>query len=153
MRFLDMNICGWFIKVNHLKGLQLFLHKGYDPLTPIDSDGNTCIHCIASFGTVEILDILLSDKRVKLEYQNYKNETAGMIAAKIGNFKVARQLFKVRASPRRSLDGKYSAWVLAFARKYEKNEKNLQTNITGGDDDEKYFIVAPDPLYSTWYRG
>ena len=150
--FLDMSALAWVISLKNVRALAHFLKKGYDITIPVDTHGNTCLHFVALHGTPDMVDIVAADKKVRYELPNPLGQTAGMLAAKAGNFKVAKRLFELKASPRKSLEGKYAAWVLAFARKYEKNEKNLQTGRYG-DDDEKFFSTEPDPFYSTWYVG
>lgn len=150
--FIDLNAVGWIIHLHNANALLHFMKRGYDVALPVDSEGNSALHCIAANGTAEMVDIVVSDKRVRFEQLNLIGQTAGMIAAKNGNFKCAKRLFELRASARKSLEGKYAAWVLAFARKYEKNEKNLQCGRVG-DDDAKYFDTSPDPFHSTWYNG
>ncbi|RYH32314.1 ankyrin repeat domain-containing protein [archaeon] len=150
--FLDMNAVAWVISLKSTRALTHFLKKGYDVTIPVDTVGNSCLHFVAANGSADMVDIVAADKRVRYEMPNPLGQTAGMLAAKAGNFKVAKRLFELKASPRKSLEGKYAAWVLAFARKYEKNEKNLQTGRYG-DDDERFFPTDPDPFYSTWYMG
>jgi ankyrin repeat protein len=150
--FLDLNAVAWIISLKNTKALQHFIKKGYDVTLPVDTLGNTCLHYIAAHGIAEMVDVILAEKKVRFEALNPHGQTAGMIAAKVGNFKVAKRLFEMKISARKSLEGKYSAWVLAFARRYEKKEKNLQTGRYG-DDDETHFSVDPDPFYSTWYSS
>eukprot|EP00981_Chlorochromonas_danica_P010582 scaffold3290_cov165-Ochromonas_danica.AAC.25 len=150
--FLDLNAVAWIIRMHNIKALTHFLKKGYDPTLPVDITGNSSLHCIAAYGVVEMVDLVVNDKRIRYEQTNPIGETAAMIAVKAGNFFVARRLFELRVSARDSLRGKYSAWALAFARKYEKKERNTQTGRYG-DDDERYFNTSPDPFYITWYEG
>jgi predicted RNA-binding protein associated with RNAse of E/G family len=148
--FLDVNIVGWAIRLQNLKALQYFMKKNFNITASIDARGNPCLHYIAMYGSPDMVDVLIGDKRLRWELENARGETAGMLAAKHGNQKVAKKLFACKASARRSLDGKYAAWVLAFARKSERFEKNLQTGRVGNDD-ELYFDVSPDPYYVMWY--
>lgn len=150
--FLDLNAVGWMIHMHCLKPFQHFVKRGYDVTAAVDARGNPCLHCIAAHGVVDMVDIAVQDKKVRYEQVNPSGYTAGMVAAKMGNFKVAKRLFELRASPRKSLEGLYASWVLAFARKFERNEKNLQCGRYG-DDDEQYFSTSPDPFYATWYSG
>lgn len=149
--FLDMNIAGWIVSLKHIKALQLLIRKGFDPTLPVESnEGNNCLHYIARYGVPEMVDIVMTDKRTRLEAQNTRGQTAGMIAAKYGNIKLAKRLFEFKASPRKSLEGKYAGWVLAHVRRREKFEINTQTGRFG-EDDERYSDISPDPFYITWY--
>lgn len=149
--FLDLNIAGWVIGLRHVKALQLLIRKGFDPTLPVESnEGNNCLHYIARFGVPDMVDCVMTDKRTRLEALNTRGQTAGMIAAKYGNIKLAKRLFEYKASPRKSLDGKYAAWVLAHVRRREKFEINTQTGRFG-DDDELHSSISPDPFYITWY--
>lgn len=150
MYFLDVNIVGWAIRMHNIKALQYFIKKNYNINASIDTLGNPCLHYIAIYGTPDMVDVLIGDKRLRWECENAKRQTAGMLAAKHGNQKLAKKLFDNKASARRSLDGKYAGWVLAFARKSERFEMNLQTGRVGNDDD-LYFNISPDPYYIMWY--
>lgn len=148
--FLDVNIVGWGIRLHNVKVLQYFVKKNYNILAYVDVWGNPCLHYVAIYGSPEMVDVLVGDKRLRWEWENIKHETAGMLAAKHGNQKVGKKLFDYKASARRSLNGKYAAWVLAFARRSEKFEKNLQTGRYGNDDD-LYFNIDPDPYFIMWH--
>jgi hypothetical protein len=150
--FLDCNVVAWTIRLHSNRALHFLVRKGYDMTWPVDTAGNTSLHFIAAHGSVEMIDLIIVGKKVRYEKLNPAGQTAGMIAAKCGNFKVAKRLFELRVSARKSLEGSYSAWVLAFARKYERNEKNLQTGRYG-DDDDIYCSAASEPFYSIWYQG
>jgi hypothetical protein len=150
--FLDLTIAAWTIKLHNTKVLAHLVKKGYDVTLSVDNIGNSCLHYIAAYGTPDMIDVVIADKRIRYEQQNPDGFTAGMLAAKNGNIKVAKRLFELRVDARKSLEGKYAAWVLAFVRKYEKNQRNLQTGRYG-DDDENYFNTSPDPFYCTWYNG
>jgi hypothetical protein len=141
---------GWAIKLNRPKVLQFFLRRGYKVTTPVDAAGNPAMHLVAICGTAEMVDMLLLDKTILFEQPNRAGWTAAMLAAKHRNFGIAKRLFDLRADARRSLDGAYAAWVLAFVRRKEENEVNTQTGRYG-DDDVLYFDISPDPFYITWY--
>jgi hypothetical protein len=147
--FQDINIVGWVIRLHNIGALQYFVKKGLNVTRPVDHRGNPCLHYIAMYGIAEMVDVIMVDKRLRWEQQNRRGLTAGMLAAKQGNQKVAKKLFACKASARSSLDGKYCGWVLAFARRSERFEKNMQTGRYG-DDDDLYFSFV-DPLYTMWY--
>jgi ankyrin repeat protein len=152
LRFLGINIVGWIVRFGHMKGLQNFLQKGYDPTQPVDSDGNPLLHFIALHSSgVEMVNTVMAEKLARIEQCNSFGETAGMTAARVGNLAVGKELFNLGACARTSLCGKYSAWILAFARKKEKREKNNQSGVVG-DDDEMYYNISPDPFYSLWMK-
>lgn len=148
--FLDMSVAAWALALHHAKALQFLLKRGLNTGLSVDSDGHPALHFVALHGTVELVDILVADKKLRLEQRDRQQCTAAMLAVRADNFSVAKRLFELRASPRKALEGRYAAWVLAFVRRYERNEINTQTGRTG-DDDSKYFPVDPDPFYSTWY--
>ncbi len=149
--FLDLNLVGWVVRLGNVKALQVLVRKGYDTTLPVDAvDQNPCLAFVAQFGTPDMVDVVMTDRRTRLEQLNGRGETAGMAVARCGIIKVAKRLFEFKANPRRSLDGKYAAWVLAHVRRRERTEMNLQTGRVG-DDDERYFDISPDPFYTTWY--
>jgi len=152
VHFLGVHILGWLIKFKHTQGLRMFLERGFDASADeVDQSGSPCLHFIAQYGTAEMVNVVFEiSPNCRLEQLNRLGETCGMVAAKYGNFAVAKRLFALFASARKSLQGKYAAWVLAFVRRQEKNERSTQTGVIG-DDDERYFCVAPDPMYSMWY--
>jgi hypothetical protein len=148
--FQDINLLGWAIRLHNLKVVQYFVKKGCNVTQPVDFRGQPCLHYVAMYGIPEMVDVLMSDKRLRWEQENRRGMTAGMLAAKHGNVKVAKKLFGYKASARRSLEGRYAGWVLAFARKAEKFEINTQTGRYGNDD-ELYFNTSPDPSNTMWY--
>ncbi len=148
--FQDINLLGWSIRLHNVKVVQYIVKKGYNVTQPVDFRGNPCLHYVAMYGTPEMVDVLITDKRLRWEQENRRGFTAGMLAAKSGNIRVARKLFANKASARRSLDGKYAGWVLAFVRRAEKFEICTQTGRYGNDD-ELYFSTAPDPFFITWF--
>jgi hypothetical protein len=151
--FLDLTVAGWAVRLGSAKALQILVRKGHDTTLPVDSlRGDACLHCVARYGSPDMVDTVLTDRRARLEQNNAAGETAGMIAARMGHLALAKRLFEFRASPRRSLDGRYAAWVLAHVRRKERTEMNLQTGRFG-DDDVTYHDIAPDPFYTTWYTG
>lgn len=150
--FQDINLLGWAIRLHNVKVVQHIIKKGYNVTQPVDFRGNPCLHYIAMYGIPEMIDMLMIDKRLRWEQENRRGMTAGMLAAKSGNIKVAKKLFANKASARKSLEGKYAGWVLAFARRAEKYEINTQTGRYGNDD-ELYFNISPDPMYTMWYSS
>ncbi len=151
--FLDLNLAGWAVRLGNIKALQVLVRKSYDTSLPVDTaDRNPLLHFVARYGTPDMVDVVMTDRRTRLEQTNARGETAGMIAAKFGQVKNAKRLFEYKANPRRSLEGRYAAWVLAHVRRKEKNEMNLQTGRVG-EDDERYFDISPDPFYTTWYSS
>jgi ankyrin repeat protein len=88
---------------------------------------------------------------IRLEQADRQGFTAAMRAVQTGNWVMFKKLLDYRASPRKALQAKYAAWVLAFVRRFERREINTQTGRVG-DDDDQYFSVSPDPFYSTWYH-
>lgn len=148
--FCGLTVLGWIIKLGKPKALQYFMRRGYKVTVPVDAAGNPALHFVAMHGSAEMVETILIDKSIRLELVNPSEYTAGMLAVKHKNFFVAKKLFESRADCRRSLAGGYAAWVLAFVRRREKNEVNLQTGRYG-DDDSKYFDISPDPFYITWY--
>jgi hypothetical protein len=87
---------------------------------------------------------------LKLEAVNGDGCTAAMEAAKRGDLKILKELIMRKACPRRALNGRYWAFLLALVRRQERVEVNMQTGLIGSDDD-KYYSVAPDPYYTIWY--
>jgi ankyrin repeat protein len=148
--FSDLTVLGWAIQLGRPKVLQYLLKRGYKPTLPVDAEGNPAMHFVAMHGTAEMAEMILADKNLRLEQSNRAGWTAGMVAVRQKNFGVAKRLFDARADCRRSLDGAYAAWVLAFVRRREKHEVNTQTGRYG-DDDILYFDISPDPFYVTWY--
>jgi hypothetical protein len=150
--FGRLNVLGWSIRLTKPKVLSYFARRGVRSAGYVDKEGNAALHLVASSGgSVEMVETILIDRTVLLEQLNREGLTAGMLAAKHKNFAVAKALFKTyRADCRRALDVSYAAWVLAFVRRREKLEMNLQTGRYG-DDDVLYFNIAPDPFYVVWY--
>jgi hypothetical protein len=154
--FLGVNLIGWMIKFKHARGLELLLERGLDPTSCVDpSGGNNCLHFIAMHGTAEMVGLVTmkpGKRPLRLEETNHAGMTSGMLAARSGNIAVAQLLFgkKLRASARSAMERGCRAWVLAFARKQEKNEKSTQTGAIGVYD-ERYFNISPDPSYTIWY--
>lgn len=149
--FCGLTVLGWVIRLAKPKALQYFMRRGYKVTVPVDVEGNSALHFVAMHGTAEMVEIILVEKSIRLEQPNPAGFTAAMLAVKHKNFFAAKKLFEFRADCRRSLAGGYAAWVLAFVRRREKNEMNLQTGRYG-DDDNKYFDTSPDPFYITWYN-
>jgi hypothetical protein len=148
--FSRLTLLAWTVQLAKPKALAFFTRRGYKVTAVVDRQGNPALHYVAMHGTVEMAEIVLADKSLRLEQTNSNGFTAGMLATRHGNFHVAKKLFEAKVDCRRSLDGAYAGWVLAFVRRREKNEVNLQTGRYG-DDDIKYFDIAPDPFYVTWY--
>lgn len=145
-------IAGWAIRLQNVTALQQLMRRGYNVTVRIDNtkEGNTCLHLAAQFdGNSHLIDILLAKSEVKVECVNALGFTAAMICAKLGNIQVFRRLFKHGANARVGLEGSYTAWMLAFALRKEKNEKVLLTGRFG-EDDNLYFNIHPHPAYSIW---
>ena len=145
-----LTAAGWAIRLHRPHVLKFAVRKPYDLTTPVDIYGNPALHLIAMYGTAEMVDIVLSDKATRIELCNVEGLTAGMVAARYKNLEVLRNLFHRGADARRWLGAGCAAWVLAFVRRKERFEKNLQTGRCG-DDDDRYFGLGADPFYSMWY--
>lgn len=148
--FCGLTLLAWTVRLDKPKVMAFFTRRGYKVAAVVDGLGNPALHFVAMHGTVEMAELVLADRSIRLEATNSEGYTAGMLAAKHKNFHVAKKLFEAKVDCRRSLEGSYAAWVLAFVRKREKYEMNLQTGRYG-DDDVKYFDISPDPFYVTWY--
>jgi len=139
--YCGLTLAGWCISLGNNSALRLLLKGGVDPMAPVTtSGGNGCLHLAAAVGLGSMIDTILEDPKVRIEAENSQGYTALMEAARVGNQKTAKRLVVYKASARRGMDGKYWGWMLAFARKQEETEKNLQTGRVG-DDDERYFWV------------
>ncbi len=145
--FGGLSLAGWCIRLGNSNLLQRLYKKGINPSLPADIRGDSCLHVIARHGTIAMVDVTLNCEQIVIEALNAQGNTAMMEAAKVGNFHIAKRLAACRASARRGLAGKYWGWLLAFARKQESTQVNLQTGRVG-DDDVKYF-AAPEPC---WYE-
>lgn len=149
--FMNLTAAGWAIRLNRPQVLKIAVCKPYDPSVSVDIYGNPALHLVAMYGTSEMVDILLSsDKATRIELCNVQGLTAGMVAARCKNLPVIRNLFHRGADARRWLGVGCSAWVLAFVRRKERCEKNLQTGRCG-DDDDHYFGLGAEPFYSMWW--
>lgn len=148
--FSGLTLLAWTVQLSKAKVMAFFTRRGYKVGAAVDRLGNPALHYVAMHGTVEMAELVLADKNLRLEATNAAGYTAGMLAAKHKNFHVAKKLFEAKVDCRRSLEGSYAGWVLAFVRKREQFEMNLQTGRYG-DDDVKYFNISPDPFYVTWY--
>mmetsp|Transcript_4324 Transcript_4324/g.7092 ORF Transcript_4324/g.7092 Transcript_4324/m.7092 type:complete len:184 (+) Transcript_4324:228-779(+) len=153
----NLTVMGWVIRLNKPRVLQFLVKRGYDARLPVSSEAAPsssasapALHYIAQHGVADMIDTVLADRNCRIEQLDPRGCTPMMVAARFRNFSVAKCLFIYRADCRRGLDGAYAAWLLAFVRKREKNEMNLQTGRYG-DDDETYFNISPDPFYITWY--
>jgi Ankyrin repeats (3 copies) len=144
-----MTVAGWAIRLGSPTILQQLFKRGFDARWPVDVYGNTCLHVAAQYGSEAMVDAVMSCGGVRVEATNGRGYTPGMESSLSGNHKALRRLFKYGGSPRRSLDGKYWAWILALARRRERNEKNCQTGRIGDDDDT--IFPSTDPEYLIWY--
>lgn len=142
----------------------------------VDSYGHTCFHLAAKYDYYEVIgllaefynkkdvangmsDALLHDSeemKVSVSYfhhqmVNNNGETAGMLAAKHGNFNTLMKLLALGVDARSALQGRYCSWILARARLNEAREMNLECGNVDHDDDNLYFSVYPDPHYIVWY--
>jgi hypothetical protein len=147
--FHGLTVAGWAIALQKPRVVQFFAKRGYDLTLPVDSQGTPGLHFIAQCGVAGMVDCAL-EKGARLEQLNLSGATAAMEAVRVGNFHVASRLFYLKADARQALCGGYKAWALAFVRRKEATEANLQTGRYG-DDDTTYFPLAPDPYYSVWY--
>ena len=141
--FCDLSLAGWCISLGNNSALQALLKRGVDPTVSVTLTGaNNCLHLASAIGTNVMIESILdsNNSKLRLEAENARGFTAMMEAAHHGNQKTAKRLVMHKASARRGIDGKYWGWMLAFARKQEETEKNLQTGRLG-DDDERYFYV------------
>jgi len=146
-----LNIMGWCIRFHHLKCMQWLMKKGYDVTASIENVSyQPSLQYIVLHGLVDMVDVVKGDKRLRWEMVNDGGMTGAMIAAKEHKLAMAKKLFLNKADPRKALQARYASWVLAWARKVERNEVNTETGRTG-EDDAKYFPITSDPYYSVWY--
>lgn len=145
--FGGLSAAGWCIRLGSSNLLQRLYKKGLSPTAAADVRGDSCLHIIARYGTIAMVDVTVSDETVIIEGLNRYGNSALMEAAKMGNFHIAKRLIACYASARRGLNGRYWGWLLALARKQESVESNLQTGRIG-EDDNTYF-ACPDPC---WYE-
>jgi len=139
-----LSITGWCISLGNASALKQVLKNGYDASAPAEeTGGGSSLHLAAAIGTNVIIETVLEDARVRLEAPNDRGFSPLMEAARTGNQRTAKRLVVRHASARRGLDGKYWGWMLAFARKQELTEKNLQTGRVGDDDERYYRIKLP----------
>lgn len=142
---------GWAIVFSNVGLLMKFLDKFPLSNVPLDLDGNTAFHIAARYGSPDMVDAVLGYAHVIVEALNNKGNTALMEGMQCGDFKTQLRIAKAVADPRRGLERRYDAWLLAIARQRELNEKNLQTGQIQ-DDDENVCPMAPDPDYLFWYE-
>ena len=168
----SLTVIGWIIQLYKPKVLQYFIRRGYKIAIPVDTIGNPALHyAILSYpytttsnttnssnnnssdssNIMEIIDILLNDKTLKLEQTNHNQHTAAMVATKSHNFIILKRLYEAKMDLRCCLNVYYSSWILSLIRKKEKNEINTQTGRYG-EDDKLYFNISPDPFYTIWYN-
>ena len=146
--FSGTSILGWSIKSKNETALTFLLRKGMSPNDPVDENGNNCLHYAVMYGTSSLVCTLLdssdslTSEVLYIEGENKDKYTAAMLGAKMGEFKNTQAIIQLGASPRRALNGKYWAWILAIAMQCERREINSQTGIYG-DDDEMYFPFHP----------
>ena len=119
--------------------------------SPLDAAGNRALHIAASCSSVDTVSYILSDKSVMVEAVNSAGNTPLMEGMKTGLFASLRFVAKRVADPRRGLERRYDAWLLALCRSRERRQKNLQTGQIQLDD-EKILPMAPDPDYLFWYN-
>lgn len=138
--FLGINIMGWFIRIKHMKAIELFIKKGYDLSFPIDRDGNSFLHFVGLYaGSITMLNLAFDkknpNKKPLIEQFNKAKESPAGVAVKAGNFKVFKRLYDLKAAPRFALRSKYMAWALAFVRQRELTERMTQCGKIEEDDD------------------
>jgi hypothetical protein len=153
MYYEGLNIIGWCIRWKHSKCLQWLLKKGFDVTVSVETIlYQPVLHYVIYHGTVDMVDIVKTDKRLRWEQLNDESNTVAMIAAKTHAIKMAKKLFENRANARKALEGRYAGWVLAWVKKLERNEINTQTGRTG-EDDIRYFHSASQPFFTFWYSS
>lgn len=145
----NVSILGWAIKSKNESALTFLFRKGLSPNASVDENGNNCLHWAVMYGTGEIVYAVLDTTEsmisevVLLEGSNKNGFSASMLGAKVGEFQNTKRVIQLGASARRSLRGKYWAWILALAVNHEKREINSQTGVYGSDDD-LYFPLHPN---------
>jgi ankyrin repeat protein len=79
---------------------QLYQNRAYlkDDDSDQDGDGNTALHIAAKYGKVEIMDMILTQEYVPIDYLNKQRETALHLAAEAGHVNVCDTLLRQGAS-------------------------------------------------------
>jgi hypothetical protein len=150
VKFWGMTLLGWAIRLKSSSAVDYLIRCGADLSKPVDEEGNTCLHYAVKFGTRGMVRVIIRKNIVLLEAKNKRKYTAGMEGAASGNFDALHEFILLGGRARISLQGKYWAVVLDWARRQERFEKIIQGGIFGYDD-ETYFTTYPDPHYSYWY--
>ena len=133
--FLGVNIVGWIVRFRHMEALDLFLQRGYDITASVDNVGNPLLHYIAQNGDVSMLNkVLHYNPGARIELFSASMQTPAMMSVQAHNFGVFRRLYDLGIAPRLALDVRYAAWVLAFVKRKEKQEKNTNTRRVEFDD-------------------
>ena len=92
--FSHLTLLAWTVQLAKPKALAFFTRRGYKVTAVVDRLGNPALHYVAMHGTVEMAEIVLTDKSLRLEQTNSAGFTAGMLATRYGNFHVAKKLFE-----------------------------------------------------------
>jgi hypothetical protein len=139
--FLGMNLMGWMIRFQHLRGMELMVRRGYDLVAPIDSAGNAYLHTVARYGDEDMIRLaFVKQRHILLEATNLLGETALAVAARAQNLHIFRFLAdEQKADTRAALAVRYAAWVLAFVVRKERVQQNTQTGYWHSDD-AKFFV-------------
>lgn len=120
----------------------------------VDSQGNTILHIAARYSSKDTASLIMSNKSILVEAVNLAGRTAlmeGMKYSSITKNSSLLYLAKKVADPRRGLEVRYDAWLLAICRMRERREKNLM-NGKIQDDDENILPMKPDANYLFWYN-
>lgn len=121
----------------------------------VDSEGNTILHIAARYCSRDTVSFIMSNKSVLVEAVNHAGRTALMEGMKFGSFcKNSSLLYLAKkvADPRRGLEVRFDAWLLATCRMRERREKNLM-NGKIQDDDDNILPMKPDANYLFWYNA
>ncbi len=152
--FGGCTIIGWCIRLGNASALHQLVRRGYNVQVPVDMMGNSGLHLVCSLSLPNLggmAEIILHDSRLKIESRNYTGQTPAMMCAKFSNFVVFRKLYNKGVDSREGLRGRYVSWMLAFAKRRERQQVSTQTGRYGSDD-AIYFPAAPTPDFTIWFN-
>lgn len=149
---LDSNVnCN--VQAQNYKGLNAIMLAGSNleitekvigmaDLSQVDSEGNSILHHVCNNGKIENLNLVLAQKKLDINLQNYKGETPLHCAIRGKNLKIADILIETGASLKeQDLNGLNA---FQYAAIYDETGTFLDQNVCPEYEIEKVFITAAE---------